>query len=259
MGTALVTGATAGIGRAFARALAARGHDVVLVARDADRLLSVAAELRGAYGVGAEVLPADLAGDTEAVEKRLRSTERPIDLLVNNAGFALGRSFLNNDIADEERMLDVLVRAVLRLTHAALPGMIERGHGAVVNVSSVAAWVPRGTYSAAKAWVTAFSEGLVPQVAGTGVRVMVLAPGYTRTEFHARAAMNMSRLPSWMWLDSDALVVAALRDLDSGRTVSVPGLVYRLAGAVLPRLPRRLVLALGQQHPARRSRSRPSQ
>ncbi|MBB5786773.1 SDR family NAD(P)-dependent oxidoreductase [Jiangella mangrovi] len=254
MATALVTGPTAGIGLAFVRALAARGHDVVLVSRDAARLESVAAELRGAYGVGAEVLAADLATDTEVVEKRLRATERPVDLLVNNAGFGLGRSFLDNDIAAEEYLVDVLIRAVLRLTHAALPGMIERGHGAVVNVSSVAGWLPRSSYSAAKAWVTAFSEGLAPQLEGTGVRVMALAPGFVRTEFHDRAQINMSGLPSWMWLEADALVDAALRDLDLGRTVSVPGTVYKVAAAALPRLPRRLVRAIGRRHPASRRR-----
>lgn len=254
MGTALVTGPTAGIGLAFVRALAARGHDVVLVSRDGARLESVAAELRGAYGVGAEVLVADLATDTEAVEKRLRSAERPVDLLVNNAGFALGKQFLTSDIADEEYLLDVLVRAVLRLTHAALPGMVERGHGAVVNVSSTAGWLPRSTYSAAKAWVTAFSEGLAPQLAGTGVRVMALAPGFVRTEFHDRAQIDMSGLPSWLWLEADALVHAALRDLDEGKTVSVPGLAYKVAATALPRLPRGLVRAVGNRHPAGRKR-----
>lgn len=254
MATALVTGPTAGIGLAFVRALAARGHDVVLVSRDEARLEAVAAELRGAYGVGAEVLPADLAADTEVVEKRLRDDVRPVDLLVNNAGFALRSRFLTNDVADEEYLLDVLVRAVLRLTHAALPGMVERGRGAVVNVSSMAGWVPRSTYSAAKAWVTAFSEGLAPQLRGTGVQVMALAPGFVRTEFHDRARMNMSGLPSWMWLDADAVVAAALRDLRHRRVVSVPGPVYKAAAAVLPRLPRRLVLGLGQRHPAGRRR-----
>ncbi|TDC53737.1 SDR family NAD(P)-dependent oxidoreductase [Jiangella ureilytica] len=254
MATALVTGPTAGIGLAFARALAARGHDVVLVSRDEGRLESVAAELRGAYGVGAEVLPADLATDTEAVEKRLRATERPVDLVVNNAGFGLGKSFLDNDVAAEEYLVDVLIRAVLRLTHAALPGMIERGHGAVVNVSSVAGWLPRSSYSAAKAWVTAFSEGLAPQLEGTGVRIMALAPGFVRTEFHDRAQIDMSGLPSWLWLEADALVDAALRDLDLGRTVSVPGTVYKVAAAALPRLPRRLVRAIGRRHPAARRR-----
>ena len=149
-------------------------------------------------------------------------------------------------------MLDVLIRAVLRLTHAALPGMIERGHGAVVNISSIAGWLPRGSYSAAKAWVTAFSEGLSSQVNGTGVRVMALAPGFTRTEFHDRAEMNMTSLPSWMWLDADALVDAGLRDLSRGKTVSVPGSVYKVAATALPRLPRRLVVALGRRHPDRR-------
>lgn len=252
MATALVTGPTAGIGLAFSRALAARGHDLVLVSRQRPRLETVAAELEGAYGVGAEVLPADLSADTDAVEKRLRADNNPVDLLVNNAGFALREPFLRSDIADEERMLDVLVRAVLRLTHAALPGMTERGRGAVVNVSSVAGWVPRGTYSAAKAWVTAFTEGLAPQLHGTGVQVMALAPGYTRTEFHDRAEMNMSSLPSWMWLDADTLVNAALRDLRHGKTVSVPGTVYKTAALALPRLPRRLVLAVGRRHPAGR-------
>ena len=254
MATALVTGPTAGIGLAFVRALAARGHDVVLVSRDEARLESVAAELRGAYGVGAEVLAADLATDTETVEKRLRAPERPVDLLVNNAGFGLGTPFLASDIADEEYLVDVLIRAVLRLTHAALPGMIERGHGAVVNVSSVAGWLPRSTYSAAKSWVTAFSEGLAPQLEGTGVQAMALAPGFVRTEFHDRAQINMSGLPSWLWLEADAVVNAALKDLSLGKTVSVPGTVYKVAAAALPRLPRGLVRAIGRRHPSSRRR-----
>lgn len=254
MPTALVTGPTAGIGLAFARRLAARGHDLVLVSRDAARLESVAAELRGAYGVEVEVSPADLAGDTSGIEQRLGSSDAPIDLLVNNAGFSLGTSFLADDVDDEDRLLDVMVRAPMRLSHAVLPGMIERGHGAVVNVGSVAGWVPRGSYTAAKAWVAAFSEGLATQLEGTGVRVMVLAPGFTRTEFHERAEIDMSGLPSWLWLDADALVEAALRDLNRGRTVSVPGAAYKVAAAALPRLPRALVRAVGRQHPENRRR-----
>ncbi|NED95791.1 SDR family oxidoreductase [Phytoactinopolyspora alkaliphila] len=254
MPTALVTGPTAGIGLAFARKLAARGFDLVLVSRDADRLSSVADELRAGHGTAAEVLPADLASDTTAVEERLRDTARPVDFLVNNAGHGLRKPFLANDIADEEGLLDVHVRAVLRLTHAVLPGMIERRRGAVVNVSSVAAWVPRGTYSAAKAWATSFSEGLASQVDGSGVRVMALAPGFTRTEFHERAEMSMSGLPSWLWLDADKLVDAALRDLNRGKAVSVPGAVYKAAAAALPRLPRRLVRATGRRHPDRHRR-----
>lgn len=252
----LITGPTAGIGLAFARAVAKRGHDVVLVARRKDRLAELADELRGAYGVEAELIPADLANNTAAVEERLRDADRPIDMLINNAGFGMHKPFLANEIADEERMLDVMVRAVLRLTHAALPGMIERGHGAIMNVSSVAALVPRGTYSAAKAWVTAFSEGLKPQLNGTGVRIMALAPGYTRTEFHDRAGMNMSSLPSWMWLDAEHLVEAALKDLAKGKNISVPGSVYKVAAVALPRLPRRFVIAAGQRHPDVKRRRR---
>jgi hypothetical protein len=239
---------------AFARNLAARGYDVVLVARNEERLAALADELRGTYGVAVEIMPTDLAADTSAVEDRLRDAESPIDLLVNNAGFGMGRKFLKSDISDEERLLNVLVRAVLRLTHAALPGMIERGHGAIINVSSVAALVPRGSYTAAKAWVTVFSEGLAPQLRGTGVRVMALAPGYVRTEFHDRAGMNMSSLPSWMWLDAEQLVEAALKDLERGKVVSVPGMLYKIASTALPRLPRRLVLSAGQRDPGMKHR-----
>jgi short-subunit dehydrogenase len=252
MPAALVTGATAGIGLSFARQLAAEGHDVVLVARDVERLGRVAAELRTVHLISAEVLPADLATaeGVGAVAERLQDPNRPVDLLVNNAGFTLRRPFLVNDIADEEAMLDILVRAVLRLTHAVLPGMVERGHGAVVNVSSIAGWVPRGTYGAAKAWVTSFTQGLDGQLEGTGVRAMVLAPGFVRTEFHDRARIDMSGLPSFMWLDADDVVRTALRDLQRGRTVSVPGAVYKTAAWLLPRLPRRLAAGLGRRHPA---------
>jgi uncharacterized protein len=257
VGTAVVTGATSGIGLAFARQLAAAHHDVVLVARDMTRLERVAAELRSAYGIGTEVLAADLSTSAgmALVEKRLRDDEQPVDVLVNNAGFGLRRPFLANDIADEERMLDVLVRAVMRLTHAALPGMVERGHGAVVNVSSIAAWVPRGTYSAAKAYVMAFTEGLAGTLAGSGVRVMVLASGFVRTEFHDRARIDMSALPAALWLDADRLVQTALLDLGNGKVVSVPGIFYKAVGTVIPRLPRRAVIAAGRLHPAGRRRT----
>lgn len=254
MPTALVTGSTSGIGLVFARRLAATGHDVVLVARDPGRLADTAAQLESDHGVAVEALPADLATDegAAAVEQRLRDADRPVDLLVNNAGFALRRPFVANDVADEERMLRVLVLAVLRLTHAALPSMIERGRGAVVNVSSVAGWVPRGSYSAAKAWVTVFTEGLAPTLRGTGVRAMAVCPGFVRTEFHQRASMNMAGLPRLFWLDADRVVDTALRDLSRGKVVSVPGAVYRTAAWLLPRLPRRLVVGVGKRHPGRR-------
>ncbi|MEU4418951.1 SDR family NAD(P)-dependent oxidoreductase, partial [Nocardia salmonicida] len=171
-GTALITGPTAGIGHEFARQLAARGHDLVLVARDQARLEQVAEELRTTYAVEIEVLPADLANPDQLaqVEARLAEAGRPVDLLVNNAGFGLKERFLDNDIETEQRQQDVLVKAVLRLTHAALGGMVARGGGGVINVSSVAAFLPRGTYSAAKAWVHR-RDGGSPVAAGRELRL----------------------------------------------------------------------------------------
>ena len=246
--TALVTGATAGIGAAFARQLAATGHDLVLVARDRDRLEANAAELRDAHGAASEVLPADLSkpDGCAPVEARLADRDRPVDVLVNNAGMSLNRAFLRSTPEDEERLLRLNVHAVMRLTHAALPAMVERRTGAVVNVSSVsgfAAVMPGSTYPASKAWVTNFSESMAQLVRPYGVRVMALCPGYTRTEFHQRAGINMSKTPEWMWLDADEMVRAGMRDLARGKVVSVPDWKYKVTVWGMRHLPRRLLQA----------------
>jgi short-subunit dehydrogenase len=227
--TALVTGATAGIGHEFAVQLAARGDDLVLVARDESRLTRVADELRTAYGVAVEVLPADLGDPAQLarVEERVADRDRRVDLLVNNAGFGLKHRFLDNDIGLEHGMLDVLVTAVLRLTHAALGPMTERGHGQVVNVSSVAAFLPRGTYSAAKAWVNSFSAWAHQEYAGRGVTVMALCPGFTRTEFHQRMEVSRGSAPGFLWLDVERLVREGLEDLDKGKAMSIPSKRYK--------------------------------
>lgn len=241
--TALVTGATSGIGLEFARQLAAGGHNLVIVARDAARLERVAEELRSTYAADCETLAADLSqrAELQRVAERVGETDRPVDVLVNNAGFALKGRFLQLDVADEERHLDVLVRAVLVLSHAAGRAMSARGRGRIVNVSSVAGFIASGTYSAAKAWVTTFTEGLANELAGTGVTATALCPGFTRTEFHERAEIRMDRTPGFMWLDARRLVADALADVDKGRVVSVPGAQYKAIVGLLRVVPRSLV------------------
>jgi uncharacterized protein len=254
--TALVTGATSGIGAAFARRLAADGHDVVLVARDIARLDETAGRLREEAGVQVEVLAADLATEAgqDAVASRLADADRPVDLLVNSAGLSLNTPFLRSTAEAEARLLSLNVYAVMRLTLAALPGMVERRRGAIVNVSSVAGFgaaMPGSTYPATKAWVTNFTESVALSVGRFGVRLMALCPGYVRTEFHQRAGINMSKTPDWLWLDVDELITDALRDLRRGKVVSVPDWKYKVAVFALRHLPRRLL-----QRAARDTRGR---
>ncbi len=229
MPTSLVTGATAGIGAAFARQLAARGHDLVLVARNRARLERFAADLQRDHGRAVEVLDVDLASDEGCARVEWRCGEG-VDLLVNNAGLGTKGAFHEVPREAEEHLLRLNVRAVMRLAHAALPPMVERGTGAIVNVSSVAGFTPgtRGaTYSASKAWVTNFSESLHLQYAPHGVRVLALCPGFTRTEFHQRAEMDVSGVPAQLWLYADDVVRTALADLDAGKAISVPGGQYK--------------------------------
>lgn len=228
-GIALVTGPTAGIGFEIARQLAARGHDLVLVARNEERLGEVALQLTQEFGITTEVIAADLA-DRDAlalVEARLADPDRPVEILVNNAGFGLKGRFLDNTIAQEQAHLDVLVVAVMRLCHAALGPMAARGSGQVLNVSSVAGFLPRGTYSAAKAYVTKFSEWAHSEYGPQGVQVMALCPGFVRTEFHERMDVGRDSAPDFLWLDAEDLVTTALADLDAGKAISVPSLRYK--------------------------------
>jgi short-subunit dehydrogenase len=233
-GTALITGPTAGIGLAFAEQLAARGQDLVLVARDRARLEDLAARLGDSHDVEVEVLVADLADREQmaVVEARVADPQRPVSLLVNNAGFGHKHPFTENSVEDEQEMLDVLVTAVMRLSHAAIGPMLQRGEGAIVNVSSVAAFLPRGTYSAAKAYVVSFSEWLDLTYRDRGVRGMALCPGFVRTEFHARMGVGRDSAPGWMWLDAERLVREALVDLERGKAISIPSKRYKLLSAL---------------------------
>ncbi|MFN8125951.1 MAG: SDR family oxidoreductase [Candidatus Nanopelagicales bacterium] len=254
MTRALVTGATAGLGRGFARALAERGHDLILVARTAERLDELAAELRADFRVDAVAVPADLANraDVDRVARILADPESPVEILVNNAGFGIEDSFLHSDVADEQAMIDVMVTAVMRLSHAALPGMVARGSGRLINVSSVAGWITGSTYSAAKSWVTVFTEGLSGELSGTGVAATAVCPGFTHTEFHERASMDMAGIPGVLWLDVDDVVSQALRDSDKGRLISVASRRYGALSLMAQYLPRPLVREVG----ARRARQR---
>jgi uncharacterized protein len=235
---ALITGPTSGIGAGYARRYASDGYDLVLVARDADRLKKLATELGGRAG-SIEVLPADLAdpADRDTVAERLAAGVR---VLVNNAGFGTSGEFWATDPALLQAQLDVNVTAVMHLTRAALPAMLDAGAGTVINVASVAGLVPgRGsTYSASKAWVISFSEGLAVTLQGTGVGVHAVCPGYVHTEFHARAGIDMARLPSFLWLEVDDVVTKSLADVAAGKVISVPGVQYKAvvtAGRMIPR------------------------
>jgi len=240
MATALITGGTSGIGAAFARALAARGDDLVLVARKPDRLAQTAAEIQERYAVAVEVVIADLGdrADTIRVAERLTSTERPIDVLVNNAGFGVHTKITAADTTPHEHAMDVMCRAVLILSAAAGRTMSERGAGTIINVSSTAGFVTMGNYSAIKAWVTSFTEGLAVELASSGVTVTALCPGWVRTEFHERANIGVSKIPDALWLDADELVAACLDDVARRKVISIPSARYKLLMFVARHVPR---------------------
>lgn len=240
MTTALVTGGTSGIGAAFARALAARGDDLVLVARNTDRLHEMADRLTAEHGVRVEVLAADLGDhdDVQRVADRLTSTDQPIDVLVNNAGFGVPYALTNADTAPHEHAIDVMIRAVLVLGAAAGRTMRTRGRGTIINVSSTAGYVTMGGYSAIKAWVTVYSEGLANELRGTGVQVTALCPGWVRTEFHQRADIKTSKIPDPLWLDAERLVTDCLADVERQKVISIPSKRYQalmLAARLAPR------------------------
>ena len=242
---ALVTGATAGIGESFTRLLASKGYNIALVARDEVRLHERAAGLREKYGIQTFVLPADLAtkSGVKSVEKYIQSYE--IEVLINNAGFGINKAFTVSDLGDEQDLLNVLVRAPMRLMHVILPGMKERKSGTIINVSSVAGFIAGGTYSAAKSYLTVLSESLNTELKGTGVIVSALCPGFTRTEFHQRGRMKMKGLPRFMWLNADKLVAQSWKDAQAHQPVSVPGWQYKLLVAIVSIAPRSFVRQIG--------------
>ncbi|MCK6081850.1 SDR family NAD(P)-dependent oxidoreductase [Microbacterium sp. EYE_5] len=242
--TALVTGASSGIGAEFARQLSARGASVVLVARDADALDALADEIRSAGG-RADVLVADLLDDAQRARVEERLAAGGIDVLVNNAGYGLPLAFERNDIEDEARHLRLHVEVTMRLSRAVLPAMLARGNGRIMNVASVAGLMPRGTYGAAKGWVVSFSRWANTVYAPRGVTVTAVCPGFVHTNFHERLGLPPGEegVSRWMWLDAPQVVREALRDAARGRAVSIPSLRYKVLTSLARMLPDSLVVA----------------
>lgn len=249
--TALITGASSGIGEAFARRLAQERTNVVVVARREERLRQLADDLGRETGVQVEVIVADLtdADQREPVEARLADRTRPVDLLVNNAGISSSGAFVRADLAREVQMAELKVVAAMRLTHAVLPGMVERGRGTVVNISSLSSLQPYpfgATYGASNAFLTSFSKALHTELEDSGVTVTAVCPGFARTELQARAGIRRTPIPGWMWSTPDQVVDGALQAAREGREMRVPGGIYRawwLVGRFLPERPVRRVIA----------------
>jgi short-subunit dehydrogenase len=245
-GLAVVTGATAGIGREFAEQLGARGYDLLLVARDRERLAATAGALAAAHGVEAEAFPADLSRDDDVTRLAGRLAGSPeLTLVVNNAGFGTRGLLTEADGERQEAMLRLHVLAPMRLTRAALPVLLANRLGGVINVSSVAGFIYSAgnvNYCATKAYLTTFSEGLAAELHGTGVRAQVLCPGFTRTEFHARMPGPVEQHPRFAWLSARSVVAYSLRCLErGGPVVCIPGLRWRLVVRVLRLMPRPLI------------------
>lgn len=252
---ALVTGASSGIGAVFARKLSARGHQLILVARRRDRLEALASELGGA-----EVLVADIAADADVRRVEERIAEEPnLELLVNNAGFGTHGRFWECDLEAQERMHRVHVTAVLRLTHAALAGMLARARGSIINVSSVAGFLHNPfsvSYGATKAWINSFTEALHVELksAGAPVRVQALCPGFTYSEFHDVLGIDRSIIPRSLWMSAEEVVDASLRGLEQNNLIVIPGWRYRWFVYFQKRLPQSLRHAIALKYGNIRSR-----
>ena len=242
---ALVTGATAGIGDSFCRKLASEGYNLVLVARDLERMQANAKALENAHGIQTHVISADLTTEAGCATVEKYIDEHEVDVLVNNAGYGLNQSFTKSEIEAEQQVLNILVRTPMRLTHRVLPQMKLRDSGVIINVASVAGFIAGGAYSAMKAYLTVLTESLHAELAGTSIKVSALCPGFTKTEFHQRANMKMDGLPEFMWLDADRLVDKSWRDAKRGKAVSVPGWQYKMLVWVIKTAPRGWVRKVG--------------
>lgn len=250
--TALITGASSGLGAEYARQLTARGDSVILVARDQQALDALAAELGAASpAVTVEVLAADLLNDDDLarVTERLTDRERPVDLLINNAGFGLPLAFERNEVEAETRHIRLHNEVPMRLTHAALQVMLERGHGHIANMASVAAFIPRSTYAAVKQWLVGFSRWANARYRKRGVTVTAVCPGYTHTNFHERLGLPPGEegIPAWMWLDARQVASESLRDIERGKSLSIPSFKYKVLAGIARIAPAGLAARVGER------------
>jgi short-subunit dehydrogenase len=249
---ALITGASAGIGAAFARAYAARGYDLALVARRADRLKALGAELSAAHGIEAIAIPADLAGFEAhaAVLAAVTSKGRAVDALVNNAGFSIAQSFTGVPWARQRDFLMTLVVNACGLAHGVIPGMVQRGRGAIVNVGSLAAFAPgvagHSLYPGAKSLMVSWSQALAAELKGSGVKVTVTCPGFTLTEFAEANGTKgiMDEAPRRLFQTAEQVVAETLRANDRGQVVVVPGFHNKIAATILRYAPQPLLIAI---------------
>lgn len=257
MGTAMITGGTAGIGWAFARAFARRGLCLILVARTPERLDQAADSLRHEFGVAVRTVVADLSrrDDQARVAALLDGSDSSsnVDVLVNSAGFSVRPDLLEPDLRGYDEGVEVMQRAVMVLSGAAARAMNKRGRGWIINMCSVASFLTQSGYTAVKAWTLNYSESLSVQMADTGVLVTALVPGWVRTEFHARAGISGSSIPGPLWIDPDLLVEKCLKDVARGRTVSVPLLRWKLIVQVLRSAPRPVIHRISTLLTSRRS------
>jgi short-subunit dehydrogenase len=253
---AVVTGATAGIGKEFCQQLAGKGYDLLIVARDGNRLEELRRDLESRYSVTVDVFPADLTVDDDVTRLvGLLAASPRLMLLVNNAGFGTRGPLVDASPAQQEAMLRLHVVAPMRLSQAALPVLVRRGNGAIINVSSVASFAYSAgnvNYCATKAYLTTFSQALAAEVENAGVRIQALCPGFTRSEFHQRMNADMGHLPGWMWMSAKGVVATSLRNLErGGPVVCVPGFRYKLVVLLLRFVPRSWIGRLSRLRPVR--------
>ena len=252
MAKALVTGASAGIGLEFVHQLAKKGYDVILVSRNKNKLEEIAKDVTNKYGVKTQVLTADLGTDQGIKQTCDFILQNDIEFVVNNAGLGINKPFHATDLAEEVNLLNVLVKAPLEISHAAINQMRKKNKGFIVNVGSVAAWTTSGTYSAAKVWLTSFSESLNTNYKNSGINVTVVAPGFTRTEFHQRAQMPTNEIPNWMWISTQLVVKESIKAVLKAKPVVIPHLKYKILFVFLRVMPRSFIRKFSNSYQSRR-------